>query len=146
LHYGCTVSQSVTTTLLPTEHMAHTHTLVFSFFERGGISASFFFWQGSHFRMMFFFTLRFHLSSCWRTTPDFSVSGEAAARPRGWACENSAVVYFEPDAVRVNTPLVIMAPECVPRVSVPRVSLRRRTPGQWLTWVEPPRDRVAAPP
>ena len=24
-----------------TEHMAHTHTLVFSFFERGGISASF---------------------------------------------------------------------------------------------------------
>ena len=60
------VSQSVTTTLLPTEHMAHTHTLVFSFFERGGISASFVFWQGSHFRMMFFFTLRFHLSSCWR--------------------------------------------------------------------------------
>ena len=34
------VSQSVTTTVLPTEHMAHTHTLVF-FFERGGISASF---------------------------------------------------------------------------------------------------------
>ena len=73
------------------------------------------------------------------TTPDFSVSGEAAASPRGWACENSAVVYFEPDAVRVNTPLVIMAPECVPGVS-----LRRRTPGHWLTWVEPAADRVAA--
>ena len=34
------VSQSVNTTLLPTEHMVHTHTLFF-FFKRGGISASF---------------------------------------------------------------------------------------------------------
>ena len=39
-----TASQSVTTTLLPTEHMVHSHTLVF--FERRGITASFFvFWQ-----------------------------------------------------------------------------------------------------
>ena len=32
--------------------MVHTHTLVF--FERRGTTASFVFWQGSHFRMMFF--------------------------------------------------------------------------------------------
>ena len=32
--YHRSVSQSVTTTLLPTEHMAHTHTLVF-FFDMG---------------------------------------------------------------------------------------------------------------
>ena len=73
------------------------------------------------------------------TTPDFSVSLERLLPNLGgtsgvWACENSAVVYFEPDAARAtNSPLVFMAPECVPE----RVSLRRRTPGHLWTSVEP---------
>jgi hypothetical protein len=47
------VSHYDTTTLLPTEHMVHTHTLVFFFFfEPGGISASFCLLAGSHFRMI----------------------------------------------------------------------------------------------
>jgi len=69
--------------------------------------------------------------------PDFSVSLERLLPNLGrvgvWGCENSAVFYFEPDAVRANLPLVFMAPECVPE----RVSLRRRDPGQLWTSVEP---------
>ena len=59
------VSQSVITTLLPTEHMVHTHTLVF--FSSGVESRHLFvFWQGSHFRMIFLLPFAFTYLSCWR--------------------------------------------------------------------------------
>jgi hypothetical protein len=61
------VSHYDTTTLLPTEHMVHTHTLVFFFFfEPGGISASFCLLAGIALQDDLLVILRFHLSSCWR--------------------------------------------------------------------------------
>ena len=55
------VSQSVITTLLPTEHMVHTHTLVF--FSSGVESRHIFiFWQAIALQDDLLVTLRFHLS------------------------------------------------------------------------------------
>ena len=61
---GC---ERANTFALPPTNGAPLSTLHSGLLFRAGwnLGIFFVFWQGSHFRMMFF-TLRFHLSSCWR--------------------------------------------------------------------------------